>query len=84
MSKKMEFLSSTRNLSDKSGKKLLDTATKTGLDAVKTASNKVVHKTAEATGELIGNKVAEKIVKPTTVPDEDAENVEEIVIPPER
>ena len=84
MSKKMEFLSSTRNLSDKSGKKLLDTATKTGLDAVKTASKKVVHKTAEATGELIGNKVAEKIVKPTTVPDEDSGNVEEIVIPPER
>ena len=30
---------------------------------------KVVHKTTEATGKFIGNKIAEKIVKPTTVPD---------------
>ena len=33
-------------------KKLLDTATKT--------SKRVVHKTAEAKGDLIGNKVADK------------------------
>ena len=31
--------------------------TKTGLDAAKTASKKVVYKTAEATGEFIGNKI---------------------------
>ena len=41
-------------------KKLLDTATKTGIDATKTASKRVVHKTAEAKGDLIGNKVADK------------------------
>ena len=45
-------------------KKILDSATKTGLDAAKTASKKVVHKTVEATGELIGNKIDEKVVKP--------------------
>ena len=33
----------------------MDTATKT-IDAVKTASKRVVKKTAEATGDLIGNK----------------------------
>ena len=38
--KEYEFLSFERNLSDKYGKKLLDTATKTGLDASKTASKK--------------------------------------------
>ena len=48
------FLSFTRNLSYKYGKKLLNTVTNTGRDAAKTASKKVVHKTAEATGELIG------------------------------
>ena len=39
----------------------MDTATKTGIDAAKTASKRVVQKTAEATGGLIGNKVADKI-----------------------
>ena len=33
-------------------KKLMDTATKTGIDAAKTASKRVVKKTAEATGDL--------------------------------
>ena len=39
----------------------MDTATKTGIDAVKTASERVVQKTAEATGDLIGNEIAGKI-----------------------
>ena len=34
----------------------MDTATKTGIDAVKTASKTVIQKNAEATGDLIGNK----------------------------
>ena len=36
------FLSFTRKFSDKYGKKLMDTATKTGIDATKTASKRVV------------------------------------------
>ena len=39
----------------------MDAATKTGIDAAKTASKRVVQKTAEATGDLIGNKIADKI-----------------------
>ena len=39
----------------------MDTATKTGIDAEKTASIRVVQKTAEATGNLIGNKITDKI-----------------------
>ena len=39
----------------------MDTATKTGIDAAKTASKRVVQKTAEDTGDLIGNKIADKI-----------------------
>ena len=42
-------------------KKLTDTATKTGIDAAKTTSKRVVQETAEATGDLIGNKTAYKI-----------------------
>ena len=52
----------------------------TGLNALKTASKKVVHKAAEATGELIRNKIVGKILKP----DEHPRNAEEIVIPPEK
>ena len=45
---------------DKYGKKLMDTVTKTEIDASKTASKRVVQKTAETT-DLIGNKTADKI-----------------------
>ena len=38
-------------------KKIMDTTTKTELDAAKTASKRVVEKTKEATGDLIGNKI---------------------------
>ena len=34
----------------------MDTATKTGIDAAKTILKRVVQKTAEATGDLVGNK----------------------------
>ena len=53
------FLSFTRKVGDKYGKKLMDTATKTVIDAAKTASKRVFQKTAEATGDLIGNKIAD-------------------------
>ena len=39
----------------------MDTVTKTGIDAAKTASKRVVQKAAEANGDFIGNKIADKI-----------------------
>ena len=54
-------MSCARKLRDKYGKKLMNTATKTGIDAAKTASKQVVQKTAEATGDLIGNIITDKI-----------------------
>ena len=39
----------------------MDTGTKIGMDAAKTASKQVVQNTAEAAGDLIGNKIVEKI-----------------------
>ena len=55
------FLSFERRFCDKYGKKLMDTATKTGIDAAETASKRVVQKTVENAGDLIGNKIADKI-----------------------
>ena len=55
------LLSFTRKLGDNYCKKLMDTATKTGIDTAKTASKWVVQNTAESTGDLIGNKIADKI-----------------------
>ena len=68
------FFSFVRNLSSKYGKQLLDTATKTELDALKAASKKVTDKAAETTSEIIGKKIADKTVKP----DKNSRNVEEI------
>ena len=49
------------NFNGKYSKKLTDTAIKTGKDFATIAGKKIVHKSAEATGDLIGNKVADKI-----------------------
>ena len=61
------FLSFAKNmgksLSNKYGQKLLDSAKKSTTDAIKTASKRVIQKTAEATGDLIGNKIADKITR---------------------
>ena len=55
------FLSFARRLGGRYGKKLIDTATKTGIDAENTASKRVVQETAEVTGDLIGNTIADQI-----------------------
>ena len=61
------FLSFARNLSNKFGKQLLDTATKSGTNS----SKKIIHKAVEATGEF--NSYDDQTVK--TKP------VEEIIFP---
>ena len=50
-------------MSNRYWKNLLANYTKTGLDAAKTASIKVAHKTDEAGKELIRNKIVDNIVK---------------------
>ena len=55
------FLSFPRKSGDKYEKKLMETTTKTGLDAAKTVSKRAVQKIAEATGNLIGNKITDRI-----------------------
>ena len=49
------------NFNSKYGKKLRDTAIKTGENFATISGKKIVHKSAEATGDLIGNKTADKI-----------------------
>ena len=80
------FLSFAINFGNKYGKKLMNTATKTGMDAAKIASKRVVQKTAEATGYLIGKKTADKItsVGKTKKKPKTREKPEEIYIPPEK
>ena len=54
-------IKTSTNFNSKYGKKLTDTAIKTGKDFATIAGKKIVHKSAEATGNLIGNKIADKI-----------------------
>ena len=49
-----------KNLSNKYGEKLLDSAKKSTTDAIKTPSKRAIQKTAKATGDLIGNKIVDK------------------------
>ena len=57
-----EFMSFAGSMSEKYGKKLVDTAKKSATDAIKTASRRAIQKTAEATGDLVGSKIADKII----------------------
>ena len=50
-----------KNLSNKYEQNIFDTAKKSATDVIKTASKRAIHKNAEAPGDLIGNKIAEKI-----------------------
>ena len=79
------FLSFAKKFGDKYGKKLIDTATKTGIDAAKTACKWVVQKTAEATGDSIGNQIADKItLLGKTKSKEKEDERQEMYIPPKR
>ena len=63
----------------------MGTTRKTGIDAVKTASKQLVQKTAEATADLIGNKIADKITSLGKRKSKEKENErQEIYIPPEK
>ena len=97
------FLSFARNFGVKYGKKLMNTATKVGTskyskkiidtttkkgsEFAKTAGKRIVQNSAEATGDLIGNKIADKITSLGQSKNKDKETNEEeeiIIIPPEK
>ena len=54
-------MSFARSMGNKYGQKLVNTAKKSASDSIKTASERAIQKASEATGGLIGNKIADKI-----------------------
>ena len=69
-------------------KKIIDTTKIPGSEIAKTAGKRIVQKSAEATGDLIGNKMANKITSLGKSKSKEKENEtneeEEIIIPPEK
>ena len=77
------------DVSNKYGRKILDKSMDASKNFAKTAGKKVLHKSAEATGEMIGNKVADRITKSSRnkaqkEDDRIMEEAQEILIPPEK
>ena len=82
-------MSFAKNIGKKYGKKILDNSISAGKDFVKIAGKKVLTKIVEATGNLIGNKIADRITKSTRnkAQEEDdriMEETQEILTPPEK
>ena len=65
------------NFNSKYDEKLTDTAIKTGKDFATIAGKKIVHKSAETTGDLIGNKIADKITSASKKPHNEDEVINE-------
>ena len=57
----------SKNVSGKCSQKLLDHAKQSGTEVLKTTQKREIQKTAEATGVLIGNKTADRIMKVSTI-----------------
>ena len=77
------------DVSNKYGRQILDKSMAASKDFSKIAGKKVLHKSAEATGEMIGNKVADRITKSSRnkaqkEDDRIMEESQEILIPPEK
>ena len=65
----------SKNLGVKCSQNLLDHTKQSATDALKTATERAIQKTAEATGDLIGNKNADRITKVSkTSPQNNSEN----------
>ena len=84
-------IKTSTNFDSKYDKKLTDTAIKTGKDFATIAGKKIIHKSAEATGDFVNNKIADKITsmgKPRSKKEKDETNImeetQEIYIPPEK
>ena len=78
----------SKSMKKKNGKKILDNSLSAGKD-FKIAGKKVLTKSAETTGDLIGNKIADKITKSTRNKDQKEddrimEETKELIIPPEK
>ena len=61
------FLSFARNFSDKYSKSLMDRGIDVSKKFAKTAGKKILKETAKATGDLIDNKIADKITSASKI-----------------
>ena len=78
-----------KSMKKKYGKKILDNSLSAGKDFAKITGKKVLTKSAEAIGDLIGNKIADRITKSARnkeqkEDDRIMEETQEIIIPPEK
>ena len=78
-----------KSMKKKYSKEILDNSLSAGKDFAKTAGKKVLTKRAEATGDLIGNKIADRITKSARnreqkEDDRTMEETQEVIIPPEK
>ena len=78
-----------KSMKKKYGKKILDNSISAGKDFAKIVGKKLLTECAEATGDLIGNKIADRITKSTRNKDQKEddrimEETQEILIPPEK
>ena len=83
------FISFAKNIGNKYGKKLFDKSMDAGKDFAKIAGKKVLTKSAEATGDLIGNKIADRKTKSNRNKDQKEdyrimEEIQKLIIPPEK
>ena len=69
-----------KSVSNKYGQKLLDSAKKSKADAIKTASKRAIQKTAEATGDFLGNKIADNITSVSKKPSNSNNHNEDVEI----
>ena len=82
------FMSFAKNI-EKYGKKILDNSLSAGKDFARIAGKKVLTKSAKATGDLIGNKIGDRITKSSRnkeqkEDDRIMEETQELIIPPEK
>ena len=79
----------SKSMKSKYGKKILDNSLSAVQDFAKITGKKVLTKTAEATGDLIGNKIVNRITKSARnkeqkEDDRIMEETQKIIIPPEK
>ena len=79
--KRYGFMSFARNFSDKYSKSLIDKGIDVSKNFAKTAGKRILKKSAKATGDLIGNKIADRI---TAKPIKNDTTNERYVSPEER
>ena len=77
----MDFYLLLKILTSKYSQKIIDHAKQSATDAIETASKRATQKTAEATDDLIGNNIADKITRVSkTSPNNNSERNEKEIL----